>query len=96
MEFASYDLLENTLCSGARACPTLCSSMVCSLLILSMDFSKQDYWSGLPFPPPGELPNPEIELRSTELAGFTTEPPGKPSKMDYGVEKKKKSTFPQY
>ena len=28
---------------------------------LSMKFSRQEYWSGLPFPPPGDLPNPEIE-----------------------------------
>ena len=31
---------------------------------LSMGFSRQQYWSGLPFPSPGDLPNPEIELRS--------------------------------
>ena len=82
MEFASYDLLENTLCSGARACPTLCSSMVCSLLILSMDFSKQDCWSGLPFPPPGELPNPEIEPLSLASPAFQADslPPAPPEK----------------
>ena len=50
---------------------------------LSMGFSQQEYWSGLPFPPPGDLPNPGIEpalLVSPTLAGefFTTEPPGKP------------------
>ena len=50
---------------------------------LSMEFSKQEYWSGLPFPPPGDLPNPGIKpvsLASAALAGrfFTTEPPGKP------------------
>ena len=31
---------------------------------LSMEFSRQEYWSGLPFPSPGALPNPEIEPRS--------------------------------
>ena len=31
---------------------------------LSMGFSRQEYWSGLPFPPPGDLPNPGIELTS--------------------------------
>ena len=37
-------------------------------------------WSGLPFPPPGDLPNPGIEPVFPALAGgfFTTEPPGKP------------------
>ena len=50
---------------------------------LSMGFSKQEYWSGSPFPPPGHLPNPGIKPRSLEslaLASgfFTTKPPGKP------------------
>ena len=48
---------------------------------LSMGFSKQEDWSGLPFPPPGDLPGPGIEpasLLSPALAGgfFTTVPPG--------------------
>ena len=48
---------------------------------LSMEFSKQESWSGLPFPSPGHLPNPGTEpasLMSPALAGgfFTTEPPG--------------------
>ena len=48
---------------------------------LSMDFSRQEYWSGLPFPSPGDLPNPGIEPVSPAVAGrlFTTEPPGKPT-----------------
>ena len=47
---------------------------------LSVGFSRQEYWSGLPFPPPGDLPDPGIEPESPALAGgfFTTEPPGKP------------------
>ena len=49
---------------------------------LSMGFSRQEYWSGLPFPPLGDLPNPRIEtasLASPVLAGkfFGTETPGK-------------------
>ena len=46
---------------------------------LSMGFSRQEYWSGLPFPPPGDLPDPRIKLMSSALVGrfFTTEPPGK-------------------
>ena len=45
-----------------------------------MDFSRQEYLSGLPFPSPGNLPNPEIEPASPALVGrfFSTEPPGKP------------------
>ena len=48
---------------------------------LSMGFSRQEYWSGLPFPPPGDLPDPGIEPASPALAGgfFTNEPPGKPT-----------------
>ena len=47
---------------------------------LSIEFSRQEYWSGLPFPPPRDLPKPEIELASPALAGrfFTDEPLGKP------------------
>ena len=45
---------------------------------LSMEFSKQEYWSGLPFPSPGDLPGSRIEPVSLALAGsfFTIEPPG--------------------
>ena len=45
---------------------------------LSMGFSRQEYWSGLPFPSPGDLPNPGIQPLSPVLAGgfFPTEPPG--------------------
>ena len=47
---------------------------------LSMEISRQEYWSGLPFPSPGDLPGPGIEPASPVLAGrfFTTEPPWKP------------------
>ena len=43
---------------------------------LSMGFSRQEYWSGLPFPSPGDLPNPGIEPESPSLPGrfFTAEP----------------------
>ena len=46
----------------------------------SMGFPKQEYWSGLPFSSPGDLPDPGIKPASPALAGgfFTTEPPGKP------------------
>ena len=47
---------------------------------LSMGFPRQEDWSGLPFPSPGDLPDPGIKPASPTLAGsfFTTEPPGKP------------------
>ena len=46
----------------------------------SMGLSWQEYWSGSPFPPPGDLPDPGIKHMSPTSAGrfFTTEPPGKP------------------
>ena len=45
----------------------------------SMGFPRQEYWSGLPFPSPGNLPNPGIKAMSPALVAgfFTTEPPGK-------------------
>ena len=47
---------------------------------LSMGFSRQEYWSGLPFPSPGHLPDHRTESTSPALAGafFATGPPGKP------------------
>ena len=46
-----------------------------------MGFPKQEYWSGLAFPLPGDFPDPGIKPESASLAGrfFTSEPPGKPS-----------------
>ena len=45
-----------------------------------MEFSRQEYWSGLPVPSPGDLPSPVIEPRSPTLQAdsLTSEPPGKP------------------
>ena len=50
---------------------------------LSMGFPRQEYWSGLPFPTPVDLPDPRIEPTSPvspawQADSFTTEPPGKP------------------
>ena len=47
---------------------------------LSMGFSRQEYWSGLPFPSPGDLPNPGIKPRAPALQrdALPSEPPGKP------------------
>ena len=52
----------------AKLCPTLAIpwTVVCQAP-LSMGFSRQEYWSGLPFPSPGDLPNPGIEARSPAL-----------------------------
>ena len=47
---------------------------------LSTGFPRQEYWSGLPFPPPGDLPNSGIKPRSSvfQADSLTSEPPGKP------------------
>ena len=52
---------------------------VASQAPLSMGFPRQEYWRGLLFPSPGDLPNPGIKPAFPALAGgfFTTEPPGK-------------------
>ena len=49
-------------------------------LLLSMEFSRQEYWSRLSCPPPRDLPNPVIEPRSPTLQAdsLLSEPPGKP------------------
>ena len=67
---------------------------------LPMGFSRQEYWSGLPFPSTEDLPDPGIEPMSPEspvLAGgfFTTEPPGKPRKFRGGdIRATRKKDFP--
>ena len=51
---------------------------------LSMGFSRQECWSGLPFPSPGDLPDPGIEPGSPTLQAdaLLSEPPGKPKIQD--------------
>ena len=65
----------------AKSCPILATPWtVAHQAPLSMGFSRQEYWSGLPFPSPGDLPNPGIKPVSPALAGrfFIIEPQGKP------------------
>ena len=54
------------VCSDAQSSLTLCASMDCIVYQapLSIAFFWQEYWSGLPFPPPGDLPNPGIRPAS--------------------------------
>ena len=53
----------------------------------SMGFSRQEYWSGFPFPSPGDLPDPGIEPRSPAFwaDALTSEPPGKIIVIQEGV-----------
>ena len=64
-----------------RSCLTLLQLHAPCQAPLSMEFSKQEHWSGLPFPTLGDLLDPGIEPSTPALAGvfITTEPPGKPS-----------------
>ena len=72
------------LLSQVRLCATLWTAAFQAPL--SIGFSRHEYWSGLPCPPPGDLPDPAIELMSFAshaLAGrfFTLAPPVKPTRM---------------
>ena len=55
-------------------------------LLCPWGFSRQEYWSGLPCPPPGDLPDPEIKPRSPALQpdSLPSEPPGKPKNTGVG------------
>ena len=66
----SSRLLHAPKVLAAQSCLTLFNPMACSLPApLSMGFSRQEYWSGWPFPSLEDLPNPEIEPRSTLITG---------------------------
>ena len=69
---------KSTLCvMAAQSCPTLWT--VTHQAPLSMRFSRQEYWSGLPFPSPGDLPDPGIEPGSLafQADSLPSELPGK-------------------
>ena len=54
-----------------QSCQTLCESMDCKPACrapLSIGFFREECWSGLPFPPPGDLPDPGVELRSLNVS----------------------------
>ena len=72
-------------CGGGGLVANLCLTLatpwtVACQVLLSMGFSRQEYWSGLPFPSPGDLPDPGIEPRSPALQAdsLPTELRGKP------------------
>ena len=73
------------VCLCAQSCPTPCDPMDCSLLgsPLSIGFSRQEFWSELPFPTPGDIPDSRISchlcISCIGRGSFTTEPPGKPT-----------------
>ena len=79
--------LNQVLCVCVCSVSQLCRVFVTSWMVtcqapVSVGFPRQEYWSELPFPSPGDLPNPGIDPTSlaSPLAGgfFIPEPPGKP------------------
>ena len=78
---------RKVVASCAQSCLTLCDPVDCGPPGSSVhgDFSRQEYWSGLPCPPPGDLPNPGIEPRFPTLQAdsLPSEPPGKPSFLEF-------------
>ena len=67
-------------CVCAHSCSILCDPMDCSPRGSSVHgIYRQEYWNGLPFPPPGDLPNPGIKPGSPALQAdsLLSEPPGK-------------------
>ena len=70
-------------CSVTKSCPTLVTPWtVACLAPASTEFSRQEYWSGLPLPAPGSLPDPGVDPVCPPLAGgtglFAAEAPGQP------------------
>ena len=72
----------------AKLCPNLTNPWTVACQVpLFMEFSRQEYWSGLPCPSPGDLPDPGIKPRSPALQAdsLPSDPPGKPSLSAYPV-----------
>ena len=83
--------LPKMLLLVAQLCLTLHDPMDCIAcqVPLSMEFSRQEYWSGLPLPSPGDLPNPGIEPGSPALHAYSlpSEPPGTPKSYLRSLDK---------
>ena len=79
------NMIPYCVCSVAQSCETLCDPTDCSPPGSSVHaIFRQEYWSGLPFPPPGDLPDPRDRTRDSCISwigrqvSFITVPPGKP------------------
>ena len=84
---------EYTESEVSQLCPTLCDPWTVAYQAPpSVGFSRQEYWCGLPFPSPEDLPDPRIEPGSPALRvdALTSEPPGSP-----GRTVKKRSSQPR-
>ena len=74
-----------------QLCPTLCDPMDCNPQApVSLELSRQEYWSGLSFPSPGDLPDPGIEPRSPALQvdSLLSEPQGSPVIWEIRIQTK--------
>ena len=82
MELVSTGLLMKSICCKVMS-DFVTSWTAAHQALQSMAFPRQEYWSGLPFPSPGDLPDPGVEPTSPALTGgfFTTESPGKPTEL---------------
>ena len=71
---------QNPFWDSVLSCSVTSDSFQLARLFCPWGFSRQEYWSGLPCPPPGDLPNPGTEPGSPELQPdfLLSEPPGKP------------------
>ena len=78
--------IHNLICLVAQSCPNLCNPMEPARFFYLWGFSRQEDWSGLPFSPPGDLPNPGIESKSPTLQvdSLPAEPQGKPKNIGVG------------
>ena len=82
-ETAGQENAEKQIVVVSQLCPTLCNTRDCSLPG-SMEFSRQEYWSGLPCPFPGDLPDPGIQSQSPALQAdsLPSKSTGKPKKQN--------------
>ena len=75
-------------CEVLQSCPTLCGPWTVAYQgPPSMEFSRQQYWSWLPFPSPGDIPDPGIQPRPPALQAdaLLSELPGKPNVMEHQI-----------
>ena len=70
MPLLYLQVFQNLCCAKSlQSCPTLCDTIDCSQTPLFMEFFREEYWNGLPFPSPGDRPDPGTECMSPALAG---------------------------
>ena len=97
IDFAQVSTNKHVLCLVAQLCLTRCDPMKHSPPgSCPWGYSRQEYWSGLPCPPSGDLPNPRIESRSPafQVDSLSSEPPGKSKNTGVGSLSLLQGIFP--